>query len=184
MNRPTRLLLIGVLVLIVGYPIYARRFQIEAKIWHWTHGYSAAVGDYIVPVPDHWLIVVEDVDGRDLTMVDTFVKRQAGLLQTANSITVMTLSQPMRSLDAWETIRREQLEQSGLRDIESRTLRAADEKVICLGGNELRDVLHVPGTTLLSLDCQSAGKLNLMFVGYRSELEDFYRITSQIRKRK
>jgi hypothetical protein len=184
MNRASRLLLIGVLVLLVGYPIYARRFQIEAKIWHWRHGYSAAVGDYVVPIPDHWLILVEGVDGRDLAMFDTLVKGQPGPLLTPNMITVMSLSHPLRSLDSWESIKRQQLEHSGLSHIEEKTLWAADQKIVCLGGYELRDVLHVPGATHLSLECQSAGQLNLIFIGYRSGLEDFYTIASQIRKRK
>ena len=183
MKRATRLLLIGVLVLVVGYPIFARRFQIEAKVWHWRHGYSTTVGDYTVPIPDGWLILVEDVDGQDLSMLDTHVKRQPGSLQTANEIIVGSLPRPMRSLESWESIKRQQLERSGLINIEEKTLWAANQKVICLGGYELRDVVHVPGTTQLSLECQSAGRLNLIYIGYRSGLEDFYTIASQIRKR-
>jgi hypothetical protein len=52
-----RLLLIGMLlILITEYLVYGRRAQIAAKVWHWRHGYSTYVGDYVVPVPDHWLV--------------------------------------------------------------------------------------------------------------------------------
>jgi hypothetical protein len=184
MKRTLRMLLIGIFVLIIGYPIYARRFQIEARIWHWRHGYSAAIGDYIVPVPDHWLIVEKGPDDRDLTMVDTLVEKQAEHRLTANVITVIFLSQPVQNLDGWESIKRQQLEHSGLSTIEERTLWADDRRVICIGGYELREVLHVPAPTLLSLECSLGGQLSLIFAGYRSGLEDFYAIASQIRKRK
>jgi hypothetical protein len=184
MDKGLRVSLICILALIVGYSIYVRRFQIEAKVWHLRHGYSAAVGDYIVPVPDHWLIIGADVDGRDLMIMDTLVKRQAERPLTANMITVTSLTRPIRNLDFWESLQRQQLERGGQKEIEQRTLWAADEKVVCLGGYLLRDVLHVSGTTLLSLHCQSAGQLSLRFQGYRSGLEDFYAIASQIHKRR
>jgi hypothetical protein len=182
MSRASRLLIIGVLVLIVGYAIYSRRYQIESKVWHWKHGYSAAVGDYVVPVPDRWLIYSEGPDHQDLTMFDTQVKRQPGPLLVPNMITVMSLSAPLRSLDSWEIIKRKQLEQDGLSNIEERTLFTANEKLVCLGGYQLREVLKIPGATHLTLECQSTGRLSLIYMGYRSGLDDFYSIASQIRK--
>jgi hypothetical protein len=184
MSKALRISLIGVLALIIGYAIYARRFQMEAKIWHWRHGYWTTVGTFDVPVPNHWLVRTQGPDGWNMTMMDTIVNRQSEHPLTTNVITVISLSQPLRYLDSWESVKRQDLERSGLVKIEERTLSLAGEKVICLGGYVFHDVLRAPGTTPLSLECRSAGQLSLMFVGYRSGVEDFYTIVSQIRKRR
>ena len=73
MKRVSRLLLTGIVVLIIGYLVYGRRSQIAAKVWHWRHGYSTYVGDYVVPVPDHWLVDTFENDPRMINLIDTRV---------------------------------------------------------------------------------------------------------------
>jgi hypothetical protein len=57
------------------------------------------------------------------------------------------------------------------------------EQVVWLGGTQLRDVLHVPHATVLSLECSTSGRLVIEFSGHDSGLDQFYAIISQIRKR-
>jgi hypothetical protein len=81
----------GIVVLIIGYLVYGRRAQIAAKVWHWRHGYSTYVGDYVVPVPDHWLVDTSE-NPRMITLIDTRVRRTADRLSAVNVIGVIALS--------------------------------------------------------------------------------------------
>jgi len=182
MKRVSRLLLTGIVVLIIGYLVYGRRAQIAAKVWHWRHGYSTYVGDYVVPVPDHWLVDTSE-DPRMITLIDTRVRRTADRLSAVNVITVSALSSPIRDLDSWASFARQRRERDGLREIEEKTIQAGDERMFCLGGYELRDIMRLP-TAAVSLECRSSDRLNLGFTGHRSGLQEFYTIASQIRKRK
>ena len=183
MKRALRLFMLGVIVLAIGYVVYGRRAQIEAKIWHWRHGNSVNVGAYIVPVPDQWL-VFDYEDPTAATLIDTRVHKTPDPLSAVDVITVIALSSPARDLDFWASFQRQWLERSGLRDIMQRTLQADDEVLICLGGYQFRDALKVPNSTAVSLECQSSGRLSLIFSGHASGLPEFYSIASQIRKRK
>ena len=183
-----RLLLIGMLlILITEYLVYGRQTrrgrwaQINAKVWHWRHGYSAYVGDYVVPVPDHWL--VETNENRPMiTLVDTRGRRTSDPLSGINVIDVVALSDPFGDLDSWVAIERRSRERINVRDIEEKTLRAGDERIVCLADHRFRDLPHFPDTSIVSVECQSNDRLSLTFFGH--ETDEFYTIASQIRKRK
>src|SRR5574338_78295 len=53
----------------VGCVLYAYRYPMAAKIWHWRHGSSVTMGNYEVPVPEHWLITNQNSAG--LTLMNT-----------------------------------------------------------------------------------------------------------------
>lgn len=182
MKKALRRLLMVIVVLVIGLLVLARWAQIAAKVWHWRHGYWTYVGEYVVPVPDRWLVEINE--SRDtVTLIDTRVIRTADRLSAVSIITAH-ISRPVRDLDAWASFSRQRRERDGLRDIEEKTVQAGDERMVCLGGYEFRDVMRVPGTAAVSLECQSTGRLHLMFIGSRSRLPDFYAIASQISKRK
>src|SRR5580692_9028805 len=42
---------------VLGSIYYRYHYPLTAKIWHWKHGYSTTMGNYEVPVPEHWLII-------------------------------------------------------------------------------------------------------------------------------
>lgn len=174
-------LLLGAVFVVLAFPVYSRRFQIEAKVWHWRHGYTANVGNYAVPVPEGWLIMADDPDGQFLFMLDTYVKSEKRIPLTANSVNVSYYAR-QANLKSWEGLIRQHLSSNGLHEVEEFELPTADEKLICLGGHELRDVLHMPDATVVSFQCRSS-QLELMFLGSRSGIEDFKMIASQIHKR-
>jgi hypothetical protein len=174
-------LVLGAIFVILAFPVYSRRFQIEAKVWHWRHGYTINVGDYVVPVPGGWLIMVEDPDHQYLLMFDTYVKSEKRIPLTANSVNVSYYPR-QANLKSWEGLTRQGLSSNGLREVEEFELSTADENLICLGGHELRDVLHLPDATVVSFQCRSS-QLELMFLGTRAGLDDFKAIASQIHKR-
>jgi hypothetical protein len=182
MKLAGRVLLAGIAVLILGYPTYRRRFQIEAKVWHWRHGYSTYVGDYQVPVPDHWL-VEDSNDANIVILIDTRVRKMGDPLSDVGILTVSLAPFPPRDIDDWASLTRQSLKRDGVTSVEEKTFRAGDETVVCLGGYALREILHVPSISAVSLECRSTGRLDLGFSGPRSELQEFYVIASQIHKR-
>src|SRR5262249_5169564 len=64
-----RVFVLIALLLVLGSIYFVNRFRLEAKIWHWKHGYSATMGNYEVPVPRHWLIT--DQDNVAFTLMNT-----------------------------------------------------------------------------------------------------------------
>jgi len=173
--------LVAVAVVILAFPIYGRRFQFEAKLWHWRHGYTIDVGSYVVPVPEGWLVQMVDPDGRDLFMLNTYLKQEPRVPRSADVVDVMFWPQPL-NLNSWETMERQLLERDGLQ-VERLALSTADEKFICLGGNQIAKILHVQAATILSFHCQSGGPLSFMYQGNRSGIEDFKAIAAQVHKR-
>lgn len=183
MKATATVLVAAILVFVGGWFGYSRRFQIAAKIWHWRHGYFTRVGDYVVPVPEHWL--VEEVTFETVELVDTSARGpRKDPLWGINVIMVgcvRTTGTP--NLDFWKTYRQQQMERHGARYIEERTLHVADNTVVCLGGHQFRDEMHFP-SSIVSVECASTSTLQLMFVGQQSNLEDFYTLVSQIRKQR
>src|SRR5579862_6180091 len=51
-------ILLGI-VAAISFIVYANRNSIEAKVWHWKHGYFATIGAYDIPVPGDWLVLGE-----------------------------------------------------------------------------------------------------------------------------
>ena len=88
-------------------------------------------------------------------------------------------------LENWLSFRRQNLERNGYRAVE-KTLDIADEKITCIGGNELglmmRDENKFPASDIVSLQCRSDKDLRIMFVGEPSDVSDFYTLVSGIRK--
>jgi hypothetical protein len=177
-----RIILVGLVVLIVGRVIYLRRFQLEAKIWHWRYGYSTRIGAYDVPVPEHWLVAFE-TPGMGVDIMNTATKRQSKPMVMPDTILYLPLlgSMTMTNLDFWTQTRRQQLEEGGLSKVEENTFMAGDEKVDCIGGSLYPEIVHTPNTTLVRMEC-NAGGLTVLIFGDRAGLDDSYKIVSQIKK--
>lgn len=180
MARP---LIAGITVLILAFLAYDRWPQVRAKVWHWRHGSMITVGDYEVPVPEQWL-VVEYENADIVTLVDTRSADTRDPLADVNAISVFATKYAYQDLDRLATLERQRLQREGLTQIEEKTIRAGDERMVCLGGTEFRDIMHVPDTVALSLWCYSTGRLSLLFNGNRAGLQQFYAIVSGVRKRK
>jgi hypothetical protein len=182
MKRGWQILIIGIVV-IGGCIAYSKRFQITAIVWHWRNGDFARVGNYEVPVPDHWLGKVEPSGLTFLT--DTLPKRDSDALSQINVITIDSLPTPTRDLNSWKSYKDQWLKENGINVREERSLSFGNETVICVGGHELHEVLQVPNAAnVVSLDCMSSDRLHLTFVGQRPDLEVFYSMIPRIRKQK
>ncbi|MGB8523969.1 MAG: hypothetical protein WCD43_13470 [Candidatus Acidiferrales bacterium] len=172
-----------------GYFGYARRFQLAAKIWHWRHGYTTTMGNYEVPVPEHWLIT--DQDSVAFTMMNTApALHKYGKFQTAAVISIFPFrNRPIASggLDSWLSLKRKRLEIEGVKSIEEKNFAIGGAEASCVGGSEVRDVVfpnvtNPPDTDVISLECRSADDLSVLFIGEPSDLQPFYLFAAQIRR--
>jgi hypothetical protein len=177
------------MILAVAYVLYLKRYPLEARIWHWRHGYSARMGDYEVPVPEHWLII--DQNSVAITLFNTAPSLQRdGKFHTTAVVTVF----PFRNhsigptgLASWRTRQHRWLEKEGVKSVEERSISFDGEESTCIGGSEFQDIVFrgrkdLPKTDIVSLDCMSADSLEISFVGEPSDLQPFYALVSQIRK--
>jgi hypothetical protein len=183
MKLGIRNLLICIVALMLGYIVYSRRFEISARLWHWRNGDFARVGKYEMPVPGHWLVKVER-SGLTL-LTDVRSPRKPSALSNINVITIDSLPAPARDLDSWKTYKKQWLAKNGLSNPEERSLSFEDEHVVCVGGDEFREVMKLPDAgNVVSVDCLSSGRLHLMFVGQQPDLILFYSLIPKIRKQK
>ena len=99
-------------------------------------------------------------------------------------ITAFLLRNAVVDMDSWKKFNVQQLKQKGLTVVEERTIRFDDEILTCVGGNELRTIIPVLKTDVISMECASTGALSLRFLGEQSDLEEFYEIVAKIGKQK
>jgi hypothetical protein len=176
-----RALAICIVVLIIGYFAFRMRFRMEAKVWHWRHGYSLNVGLYQVPVPDGWLVHDDDTPNT-VMLINTHLANTSAPLSAVSVVDVSLVPSPPRDLDVWASFTRQTLERQGVDDVSERSMMAGDETVVCLSGHMLRTI--VASITAISTQCRSSGRLSLRFSGPQSALPDFYKIISEIRRTK
>jgi len=181
--------LLTVLLKLLGPPIYAKRFQLAAKLWHWRHGYSVTMGNYEVPVPEHWLITDQNYVAFTLANTAPVLRRDTKFHTTA-VINIFPFGNRVignEGLDVWLSLKRQRLEREGVRSLEERKLNVGDAAIVCIGGSELRDAIlrdkpHGFDTDIVSLECRSTDDLSIVFVGEPSDLQPFYAFISQIRR--
>jgi hypothetical protein len=176
---------------LIGYSTFAHWYAIEAKVWHWRHGYAATIGSYEIPVPDHWVIL--DRDSKSFTMANTSPTPPRGddKFHTTAVVTVhVDLSMVRRNLknpgwmDNWLSFERRQLADQKVEAATEKTLKLREESITCIGGKELqaalKDTADVPQIEAMSLSCRSDRGLSVMFVGEPADVEAFYTLLSQI----
>jgi len=177
------------LLLVLGSIYYRYRYQLTAKIWHWKNGYSTTMGDYEVPVPEHWLITDQDFAAFTLMNSAPNIPRDAKFHTTA-VITVFPFRQRGIGPDGvvfWLSHQRQWLAGDKVESVEEKTLKFGDESITCIGGRQLSATLrsspnHLE-TVIISLNCMSERGLNILFVGEPSDLQSFYTVVSQIRRK-
>jgi hypothetical protein len=184
MKLGIRTILIGVVILLLGYVAYSRRFDMSAAVWHWRNGDFVRVGKYEMPVPGHWLVKVVEPSGLTF-LTDIRSPRKARASSSVNVIMIDSLPMSTRDLDSWKSYKKQWLKKNGISNPEERSLSFEDEDVACLGGEEFHQVMKLPDSgDVVSVDCLSSSRLHLMFVGQRPDLELFYSLVPKIRKQK
>jgi len=184
-----RVAILFLLVFMLGYLAYAKRYRLAAKFWHWRHGNSVAMGNYEVPVPEHWFIT--DQNYVAFTMMNTAPNLPRDhKFHTTAVITVFPFRQRAIGPDGlafWLLLQRQRLAREEVESVEIETLNLGDESITCIGGRELNAILrgnprHLE-TDIISRDCMSQRGLNILFVGEPSDLSSFNAFVSQIRRK-
>jgi hypothetical protein len=181
-----------ILLLIVITLLYfadRKRYQLEAKIWHWRHGYSTRMGNYDVPVPEHWLILIQNSTVFTLVNTNPTVPRRDGKFHTTALVSLSLFPHgPVGAsqTESWLVLQRRRLEREGVKAATEERLNFDDEVVICIGGSELSAIMRhekaFPETSSTSLSCLSDHGLEILFIGEPSDLQPFYTFVSQIRR--
>jgi hypothetical protein len=185
--------LIGLLVVLflflLGYITYAYRYPIEAKIWHWRHGYSTLIGNYVVPVPEHWIVLNENSEALTLVNISPNQFQRDGRLHTAAVIDVFPFRDGLidaDKMDFWVSLQKQRLASREVKPIEEKTLKFGDESITCVGGLELNALdkrPNHPQMEAVSLNCMSERGLNFLFVGESTDVQPSYNFLSQIRRK-
>jgi hypothetical protein len=175
-------------VIVLGYVFYAKRYQLDAKIWHWRHGYVSRMGNYDVPVPEHWSL---DQNPTAFTLMNTAPRspgRDGKLHSTAIVSVYPFRDRPIgiRGMEFWLSLERQRVDRQGVKPAVEKRLKLDDEDMVCIGGDELNTIMHdqkgFPGTNVVSLNCMSSQGLNIIFLGEPADVPCFYTWVSQIRR--
>jgi hypothetical protein len=170
---PRRRLLIYLLVVIALASTYIASQDwhvIAARFWHWRHGYSTTLGEYVIPVRPGWSVSLQ---GRDsVLLVD--VENRSGI------ITVMTHRNKTKDLKFWNGMERSFLLKRGVQNIDDREFRIGDETLSCVGGPASRALQEAFGS-VMSYDCMSDGRLDVLLIGPTRSVESALALASEIR---
>ena len=131
-----RVAILFLLVFMLGYLAYAKRYQLAAKFWHWRHGNSMAMGNYEVPVPEHWFIY--DQNYAAFTMMNTAPNLPRDhKFHTTAVITVAPFQLRAIGPDGlafWLSVQRQWLARDEVESVEEKTLNFGDESVTMYDG--------------------------------------------------
>jgi hypothetical protein len=185
-----RVAILFVLVFILGFLVFAKRYQLAATFWHWRHGNSTRMGNYEVPVPEHWFISLQD--GETLTMMNTAPNfpRDHKFHTTAVvtvSISLQRVIGRSGGLAFWLSFQRQRLARNEVESVEEKPLNFGDESITCIGGREMSAILrgnpHHIETDIISRHCMSQRALYIVFQGEPSDLQFFNNLVSQIHRK-
>jgi hypothetical protein len=177
------------LLLALGSIYYRYRYPLTAKLWHWKHGYSTTMGNYEVPVPEHWLIIDQDFVAFTLMNSAPNVPRDKKF-HTRAVITVFPLRQRSVGPDGvafWLSQQRQGLVRDEVESVEEKTLVFGNESMTCIGGRQLSAIARSSPnhfeTDIISLNCMSERGLQILFTGEPSDVQSFYTFVSLIRRK-
>jgi hypothetical protein len=189
-----RVSILVAVLLVISYSIFAHRYVIEAKIWHWRHGYTTTIGSYEIPVPDHWVILNQDSTFFTMANASPTRPQRDNKFHTTAVVSVDVGLSGLRRhsgdanwMDFWISFEHQRLAKQKVQSVAEKALKFEEESITCIGGNELNAILqskpNLPQTDAVSLNCMSDRGLNLMFVGEPPDVQPFYIFLSQIRRK-
>jgi hypothetical protein len=168
----------------------AYRVRIETWIWHLRHGQSDVFAKYVVPVPTNWY--VEEGDGymHTLTRLDTEDRTGDPKRDRKRRFhAIITLSTHVAfkpgQLDFMNSARSSMLKKQGIEPV-VRTFDLDGETMSCVGGGKVAQMLKSPTfyeSDPNAWDCWSSGWLEVSIMATDADMDDVWKIVSQIRKK-
>ena len=147
------------------------------------------MGNYEVPVPEHWLITDQDFVAFTLMNSAPNIPRDTKIHMTA-VITVFPFRERGIGPDGvafWLSQQRQWLARDEVESVEEKTLVFGNESMTCIGGRQLSAIArsspnHLE-TDVISLNCMSERGLQILFAGEPSDVQSFYTFVSLIRRK-
>jgi|SRR5579864_4913165 len=151
---------------------------IVSTVWHWRHANSVAIGGFEIPVPGQWFVVNVDDIGQ---LARAHFPSLHGT-PFESRVTVSVLTKPLTDLQFWEGQEQALYTKEGATILGRREIPLGTEyRVVCVEGDLVRGALKVWTPHLVSANCQSNDRLNLLFTGSEEDLLEFYRIVEKVR---
>jgi hypothetical protein len=169
------------IVAALAYVLYPRRYQAMAKFWHWRHGDETHLGNYVIPVPADWF--AKESSTSEIEMADTgFASRPYSLSGISSVRLFLPPIAKDVNLESWRALQRQLLSSKGIRALEEHTIHYDDESVACVGGDLIEDAMRIPLAGFTSVNCESTGRMHLLFSGFKADLPSFYNFVAGIHK--
>ena len=176
-----RLTIIALIGIGVAWTIYQHRIRLETWVWHYRHGASVTVGDYIVPVPANWY--VEDLNSSDkmLFRIDTDDRSPTRRLKAhAGIMLLLGRQRSTKDLDVLRSFEIASLKKHGA-EPGFRTLALNGEAVTCVGGVQEVNVGY--DVDPIHWNCMLSSGLQVLIGSPESDLKQTWEIVSNIRKK-
>ncbi|MFZ0320178.1 MAG: hypothetical protein WAL56_13730 [Candidatus Sulfotelmatobacter sp.] len=174
----------GLLVaIVVGISaLYVFRVPLRTWIWHFRHGTSLTIGDYIVPVPANWGVEGFGDSDQALVRLDTDDQTARKKLKAHAGITLHLSQIKDHDLSLAASLDRDSLKKKGVEPILQRDLKIDGGAIFCVGGEDLGSS-GVYDIEPLSWICRSPGGLEIMWSASEPDAKQVWEIVSGIRKK-
>jgi len=134
-----RVTLLFAVLLLIAYVIFAHRYAIEAKVWHWRHGYSTTIDGYEIPVPAHWLVLTQEHEYLTMVNISPNLPRDDSKIHTAPLVTVsvglVSLARASGNNDwmsRWASRQRKRLADNKVESVVDKTLNSRTNRLAVL----------------------------------------------------
>jgi len=165
-----------VILLILGIGGELFHGMLASVIWHWRNGDSIAVAGIEVSVPKPWF--VDQANNMVVELGRPHLPTLRGI-PFESRITVSVSPKAVTDLQFWESQENALYAGTLMGRREIRT--TAQDRIVCFEGKLVQQALKITNSNLITVNCQSNGRLNLSFTGTEKDLPEFYTIVERIR---
>jgi hypothetical protein len=179
-------IIVYLLVPFLAWLAFSYRMRIETLIWHLRHGQSDVFAKYVVPAPSNWYVEDSDAQIHTLIRLDTHDRSgdpRRDRKRRAHA-TIMLSTHPLMKMEGWLSLRSSMLRKDGI-DPVVRTFDLDGETMSCVGGERFEQMLKSPRffeSDPNTWDCWSSGWLEMQIMATDADMDDVWKIVSQIRK--
>lgn len=159
--------------------VYQRRVRLTAWLWHVRHHNTMMFAEYLIPVPVDWY--VDDSLPKYQLLFKLNPSKQASERALHPPTTISFLDEPpLRDINYWKSIQTSELKKQGS-EIKMREIKLDGETIYCLGGNPMPALTREQMSALISWDCRTPGRLEILVTAPEADLTEVWDMLSHIR---
>jgi hypothetical protein len=178
-NKQIILVTAAVIVAVSAWGAYQKRFQMAAHIWQFRHRGLMSFDGYSIPVPANWYVQDGESDIERLFRMDS--ARGPGKWNPSATMTFMD-GPPLQDLDKWTSLVASSFKSQGVEPVLRPGVSVEGETFSCVGGEVLPKAPGKSDPAPVAWHCRSTGRLEILFTGPQSDLNQSWDIISRIRK--